>query len=338
MHRIIPKVFNLLVLILSLFLIDRNALCQTREIVLTDDSVYYKGDVNQIPPAQFTPIDTMPETIKRFNPLYPPDAYKNKIEGIVLVNCWLTSEGSVRQAIVLRSSNKIFNKSALECCLKWIFKPAMKDGHALDVLACLPIRFKINNTTPDGFALQNLPSENLKPKSPTIPVKHDTLTYPASAVLPSAASFALDEKLQDWKIAKLSEDSLNPKYNSFFKCDLNKDNKPDYVLVVVTGNKLTLTEHYVAIVSTGDKYNAFILRSYNISKFWIDDYYLLINPKDTYVTIIGDIDPSVPHKDVPNEPYIFFDVDSITITSIIGNDCTSYVYHNNRFYDFSSCE
>ena len=338
MNRIILKGLELSALIYFLFPIAGNIFAQSREIVLTKDSAYYKGDVNRTPPSRFTPIDVMPEPLQRFNPLYPPEAFKDKIEGIVFVDCWLTSEGSVRQATVLKSSNAIFNKSALECSLKWIFKPAMKDGHAVEVLASLPIRFTILNTSPDGFVLQNVSPKNPEPKSPAVFVKHDTLTYPISAVLPSGASFALDEKLQGWKIAKLSEDSLNPMYNSFFKCDLNKDNNPDYVLVVVTGNKSTLTEHYVAIVSTGDKYNAFILRSYNISKCWIDDFCLLIHPKNTYVPIIGDLDSSVPYKNAPNESSILFDVDSFTIDSIIGNYCISYVYHNNIFYEFSSCE
>jgi len=313
-------------------------LAQQFKIIFTPDSAYYDYHTIMAAPSSFVPYDVEPKVLKRASPIYPQEARDRKIEGNVFLKCWVTTNGSVRSAWIMKSDDNIFNKSAMECCLQWSFTPAIKDGRNIDVIVHVPLRFRLSLIDKDGFALQILPPKNLKPKSPPVIVKHDTLTYPASAVLPSAASIALDEKLQDWKIAKLSEDSLNPKYNSFFKCDLNKDKKPDYVLVVVTGIKSTLTEHYVAIVSFGDKYNAFILRSYNISKFWIDDHRLWIYPKGTHIALFGNLDSSVPYKQVPNEAGISFDVDCIIIIPNIGSNCVSYVYHKNRFYDFSSCD
>ncbi len=337
MTQLILKTFCALTFILLLVLSQSVTLGQTREIVLTDDLAYYKDNPPGVPPSPYTPVDVKPETLKCFNPLYPPAAYNQKIEGIVYVSCWVTAQGTVRQCKITWSANKILNRAALESCLHWIFKPAIKDGQGIDVIATVPIKFKIEDTSPDGFALQNLPEKKAKIKNLPV-VKHDTLTYPVSLVLPPAVTTSLNEKLRDWRIAKLSEDSLNPKYDSFFKCDLNKDKKPDYVFVVVTGNKSTLTEHYVAIVSDGDKYNAFILRSYNISKFWIDYYYLSIQSKNTYVAVFGDLDPALTYKIVKDQPSVTFDVDCITIATIIGNQCDTYVYHNGKFYDFSSCD
>ena len=136
----------------------------------------------------------------------------------------------------------------------------------------------------------------------------------------------------------MCEDPKNPKYNSFFKCYLNQDPKPDFVLVVITGSDSSLTEHYVALVSTANKYEAFILRSYNIFELSVDEYTVFIEPRNSPVTAFGDLDPDLKYKPAKDGAGVIFDVDCVLIGSLVGNQCETFVFQNGKFHEFSSCD
>jgi len=168
--------------------------------------------------------------------------------------------------------------------------------------------------------------------------EQDMLTYPISVQLPQAAQFALYRKIKNCRIAKLREDSTHPTYHSFFKCDLNNDLKPDFALVAVAGNDSTLTEYYVALVSSNDTYQAFIVRSDNITGCDIDEYSMSIEPKGTEIAAFDGPDSEVKWKPSKDGSGISFDVDCILIGSLVNNSCQSFVFQNGRFHSFLSCD
>ena len=79
-------------------------------------------------------VDQDPQPIARIEPSYPPRARMRNIEGEVLLEFVVDSDGSVRDAVVKASTPEgIFEDSALRAVRRWKFKPAMKGGEAVPV-------------------------------------------------------------------------------------------------------------------------------------------------------------------------------------------------------------
>jgi biopolymer transport protein ExbB len=71
--------------------------------------------------------------IVRVVPMYPRQAAMLGIEGYVIVSFTVTTNGSVKDCIVVESSNAIFNRSAVQAALKFKYKPRLVDGVAMEV-------------------------------------------------------------------------------------------------------------------------------------------------------------------------------------------------------------
>lgn len=77
-------------------------------------------------------------------PRYPTSAKIQKAEGRVLVKALVTANGSVTSASVETSSGHIdLDTAALEAVRQWHFRPAQRDGHAVDAWVNVPIHFKL---------------------------------------------------------------------------------------------------------------------------------------------------------------------------------------------------
>jgi periplasmic protein TonB len=66
-------------------------------------------------------------------PSYPRRALASRLEGYVLVEFIVTTNGTVRDVIVLESSASIFEDAAVEAALKFKFKPRVVDGEPVEV-------------------------------------------------------------------------------------------------------------------------------------------------------------------------------------------------------------
>jgi TonB family protein len=64
-----------------------------------------------------------PGVIKRVEPIYPPIARTARIEGQVVLDAIILDDGSVGEIRVLRSSNPILEKSAVDALKQWRFTP-----------------------------------------------------------------------------------------------------------------------------------------------------------------------------------------------------------------------
>jgi periplasmic protein TonB len=82
----------------------------------------------------------------RVEPQYPPQAAKRGLEGWVQLRFTITSAGSVDAVSVVKSSNAVFERAAVEAVRKWKYEPQMQAGTAVatgDVSVLL--RFKMES-------------------------------------------------------------------------------------------------------------------------------------------------------------------------------------------------
>jgi protein TonB len=68
----------------------------------------------------------------RINPDYPPRALSRGIQGWVIVQFTISATGTVKEQIVVDSSNKIFEDAALKAIGRWRYNPKVEEGVAVE--------------------------------------------------------------------------------------------------------------------------------------------------------------------------------------------------------------
>jgi len=87
-----------------------------------------------------------PVLIHSVDPEYTETARKNKVEGNVLLNIWVDSNGNPNHIHVIRGLGAGLDEKALEAVRQYRFKPAMKDGKPVRV----ELNLDLNFTLPKG--------------------------------------------------------------------------------------------------------------------------------------------------------------------------------------------
>jgi protein TonB len=86
--------------------------------------------------------DAAPRPIKMPKPIYPQEAFVKKIEGTVVVEILIDSQGRVVRARVIQSV-PLLDAAALQCVYQWVFQPAVKHGRPVPTIAHAPVAFRI---------------------------------------------------------------------------------------------------------------------------------------------------------------------------------------------------
>jgi protein TonB len=85
-----------------------------------------------------------PVVIHHVNPLYPEQARKDGISGIVILETVIDHTGAVGKVTVLKPLPDGLSEAAVDAVKQWSFKPAELNGEPVDVLFNLTINFKLD--------------------------------------------------------------------------------------------------------------------------------------------------------------------------------------------------
>ena len=95
--------------------------------------LYEMGELD----SPLTPIANIP-------PIYPMRAMRRGIEGWVKVRFLVTNRGQVQQPKVMAADpENVFEKSVINCVLKWKFKPGTVEGVPVNTMVETTIRFEL---------------------------------------------------------------------------------------------------------------------------------------------------------------------------------------------------
>jgi TonB family protein len=89
-----------------------------------------------------------PVATLKVDPAFPRDLHDQGMHGVVVLYAVIHADGSVGEVRVLRGLNDRLDACAREALLKWRFRPATKNGAAVDLEAVVQIPFKAG---PPGF-------------------------------------------------------------------------------------------------------------------------------------------------------------------------------------------
>ena len=70
--------------------------------------------------------DALP--LVRVEPEYPPQARQRRLEGWVQVRFTISTAGSVKDAVVVKSSHAMFERNAVQAVNKWKYQPQLREG------------------------------------------------------------------------------------------------------------------------------------------------------------------------------------------------------------------
>ena len=83
-----------------------------------------------------------PTKIKNVNPVYPPDALAQKVEGVVILEARIEADGTVSRTRVLRSI-QMLDEAAQEAVSRWEFTPTLLNGQPIPLLMTVTVNFTL---------------------------------------------------------------------------------------------------------------------------------------------------------------------------------------------------
>ncbi len=88
---------------------------------------------------------SLPQVVKRVAAQYTSEAMRQMIEGEVVLDVVVTSDGAVGDVKVKQSLDAVYglDQEAIKAMKQWQFKPGMKDGKAVAVRVDVKMRFTL---------------------------------------------------------------------------------------------------------------------------------------------------------------------------------------------------
>jgi protein TonB len=104
--------------------------------------------VPQPPPVPTGPLPVggrirEPSKIRHVPPVYPAVAQQARIEGVVVVEAIIGTDGRVKEARVLQSK-PFLDEAALTAVTQWMFTPTTLNGVPVPVIMTVTVNFKLN--------------------------------------------------------------------------------------------------------------------------------------------------------------------------------------------------
>jgi periplasmic protein TonB len=98
--------------------------------------------LRQAGPVRVADLPVPPTKIADARPLYPDIARNARVEGIVIMEAVLDTNGRVTQLRVVRSV-PLLDQAALDAVRRWRYTPSVYGGHPVSVLMTITIRFTL---------------------------------------------------------------------------------------------------------------------------------------------------------------------------------------------------
>jgi TonB family protein len=99
---------------------------------------------------------TTPKVLRQVQPNYPAEAVQAQIQGSVLLECLVGTDGRVGAVTVVRSLDSIhgLDTEAMNAVRQWTFEPGAKDGKPVPVLIRMEIAFTIDDSADPPLTLR----------------------------------------------------------------------------------------------------------------------------------------------------------------------------------------
>ena len=109
------------------------------------------SDFDYVPPPPggggsgtgFVAFDTKPEILNFAPPVYSEFAREAGLEGLIIVNVLVGTDGRVKEAVLAQPGHSVLNQAALTAARKCLFSPGKQRNIPVEVWVSLPYNFKL---------------------------------------------------------------------------------------------------------------------------------------------------------------------------------------------------
>jgi len=97
-------------------------------------------------PGAASPI-AAPEVVHKSDPAYPGELIKDGVQGTVILTAIIRADGSVTDIAVVKSLDARLDQNAVQALSRWLFRPAVKNGQAIDLEAVITVPFRTKSSS-----------------------------------------------------------------------------------------------------------------------------------------------------------------------------------------------
>jgi protein TonB len=83
-----------------------------------------------------------PHLLSRVEPVYPPAAKASNVQGVVILELVIGTDGTVKEGRVLRSI-PLLDQAALDAVVQWRYEPTLLNGAPVEVIATVTVNFTL---------------------------------------------------------------------------------------------------------------------------------------------------------------------------------------------------
>ena len=84
-----------------------------------------------------------PRKLKNVSPVYPPDAIQARVQGVVVLECTISTSGKVVKTRVLRGI-PLLSEAAVAAVEQWEYTPTLLNGVPVPVIMTVTVNFKLS--------------------------------------------------------------------------------------------------------------------------------------------------------------------------------------------------
>ena len=110
-----------------------------KEIQQTEEKIkeFEKGAVRCV--GEIKP----PKLIKKVEPVYPEEARKARVSGVVILGVRTDTQGRVKNAMVYKSKDPLLVEPSIDAVKQWVYEPLYVKGEPVDAVFTVTVTFKL---------------------------------------------------------------------------------------------------------------------------------------------------------------------------------------------------
>jgi protein TonB len=82
--------------------------------------------------------------VHKVQPVYPPEAKENHIQGLVRFTVVIGKDGSVQHVTLVSSPDPLLTKAAQDAVQQWVYRPTLLNGDPVEVLTTVDVLFTLS--------------------------------------------------------------------------------------------------------------------------------------------------------------------------------------------------
>ena len=105
-----------------------------------------------------------PQKIVHVDPIYPEQAKADRLEGMVIVEAVIATDGTIMNVDVIRSAHPLLDAAAVEAVSRWEYTPTLLNGEPVELVMSVNVTFSLPR--PSGSEAPGVPPPPPPPPPP----------------------------------------------------------------------------------------------------------------------------------------------------------------------------